>query len=476
MRCRRVFMTGMAVLLFTSAAVAQKDTKAALVQKLKADLSVSLFDKTLAAVEVRDCASGEILYSQHADLLLRPASNAKLFTSAAAVLGLPKDFVFRTVLASTDSSGRSLVLQGSADPLFGEQDIQKLAKFAQLKGSTRLDTLFMDGGLFAEDFFGAGWMWDDEADPFMPYLSAFPFNSNTITVTLTAPAKAGVPVEVRTIPSSASITVQNNGKSSSSTDISIEKYPRTNRITISGKLRAGQKTVKRLSMWKPETIVADRLLAELEKLGIQTDSVIVVYDAPSIAEIEVGAVLRPLDDVLEEMNKESDNLCAEVVLRMLASGKTHAKRLTADDGLSAMDRILQRGGIDTHNLHLRDGSGISFYNLVSAHLIGDLLCTMAGNAAAARYRRSLAVGGVDGTLKRRMGEIPSGTFTGKTGTVSGVSALSGYVQAPGGRLLSVVILMQNFFGSSRPYREVQDKIVGYCLQYSAQAGEVKPPR
>lgn len=479
-RMNRVQVILAFVVLFTlgTSAQAQKDARRDLTERIDSELSEPLFDRTLAAVEVRECESGDVVYSRNAELLLRPASNAKLFTSAAALLGLPADFRFRTTLAATGSSLRSLVLIGGADPLFDDKDIQKLAKFALARGIVRVDSLYLDGSLLDEVFYGPGWMWDDEADPFMPYLSAFPFAGNTVRVTCAAPAKRGLPLDVSVLPSSGSITVLNRAISGKRTDLDIEKLPRSNRIIVSGTLRAGRKTFKRLSLWDPAMVVADLFLESLRAGGAAVDSTVIIYSPPRMTGENIGAVVHGLDPVLEELNKESDNLSAESLLRLLASETfPNRDRISVEDGIVAMKRVLKKQGLPADDLHLRDGSGLSFYNLVPASHIGALLSGMARTPQFDRYAASLAVAGRDGTLKRRMRDIRSlGEFRGKTGTVSGVSALSGYAQAPGGRLLSVVMLMQNFHGKHRPYRDVQDRIVEHCLRYSGRLKTATPPR
>ena len=182
-----------------------------------------------------------------------------------------------------------------------------------------------------------------------------------------------------------------------------------------------------------------------------------------------------LAEVLAEANKDSDNLSAECLLRALAFADGR-RAVRAADGIEAMERILRETGIPTAEFSLRDGSGISFYNLLTARGLGRLLRVMAGHRSSATYLASLAVAGVDGTLRRRPAAPRVGTVRAKTGTVRGVSALSGYAQAPGGRLLSFVILMQNFTGKASPYREVQDRIVRHCLEYSAATAAVRQPR
>lgn len=454
---------------------AQQTDVQKLADAIRKELAVPAFAHTIAAVEIRDCVSGAVLFSQHRDLLLRPASNAKLFPSAAAVLGLPRETVYRTSLSAVDSSFHTLICTGGGDPLFGVKDIQKLAENAYALGVTRIDTLYLDGSLFDAAFFGAGWMWDDESDPFMPYLSSLPVEGNAVRVTVSAPARPGLPVDVDIHPSSSLITVDNTAVSASRSDLSIEKVPRSNHILVRGKLASGQRTSERLSLWEPQAIFAEQFLMFCRTAGIATDSAVILHESPWRMGFEIAAHTRPIDQVLTEMNKESDNLCAESILRLLAVKDGSTRGVSASDGLRSMKRILSRAGIQTYDLHLRDGSGISFYNLVTPRCIGDLLTTMATHPSYNRFAESLAVAGTDGTLKRRQSGT-TGTFRGKTGTISGVSALSGYAQAPGGRLLSVVMLMQNFSGSHKPYREIQDRIVVHCIQHSARTKKTIPPR
>ena len=130
-----------------------------------------------------------------------------------------------------------------------------------------------------------------------------------------------------------------------------------------------------------------------------------------------------------------------------------------------MRRIVAGVGVDTTAVKLVDGSGMSFYNLVSAAALGQLLRGMYNSSARERFIRSMAVMGKRGTLAKRLaGTNADGIVTGKTGTISGVSALSVYVLTPESPL-AVVILMQNFDGAHGPYRAVQDRIVLHCLEY-----------
>lgn len=442
------------------------------------EISGPLFARCLAAVEIADAVGGDVLVTRNADLLLRPASNAKLVTTAAALLRLPPDFHFETRMARLDSSGRTLACIGGGDPLFSEQDIQKLAEIAARQASRAADTLLMDGTLFGDDFYGEGWMWDDEPDPFTPYLGAFNVAGNTMTVSVSRSSSNPTVADVRVDPPSALHTVE--VVPSSTRDgggLRVSRGLRRNHILVEGIPPAKRTVRKRFSMWRPQDIFADLLLGELRRAGAAHDSTVVVFAALPSGAVTLGSVRRPLQAVLDAANKDSDNLSAECLLRALAfAGDGDRGRVEAADGLRVLESALRTAGLDIDEFSLRDGSGISFYNLLTARGLGRLLRSMARHPSSSAYFASLAVGGKDGTLRRRMSGLPPGIVQAKTGTVRGVSALSGYVQAPGGRLLSFVIIMQNFAGKSTPYRDVQDRIVGHCLKYSAAAATVKQLR
>ena len=453
------------------------DARTALRTAVAAELGGPLFARCLAAVEIADARSGEILFSRNAELLLRPASNVKLFTSAAAVLGLPTDFHFETRLGAKDSTLRALVCVGGGDPLLTGQDIQKLVEMAYDAGVRTVDTLVMDGSLFADEMFGHGWMWDDEADPFMPYLGPFSLDGNAVTVTVQrGKDHAGAPV-ISTRPSSALFSFTQVERGRDGNDFRIERIPRSNAFLVSGQPRSAS-VRERFSIWRPQDLVAERLLRECAQRGIVAgDAVIVFADAP--AELHVlGSIRRHIDEVLAVMNKRSDNLAAEMTLRALVSGSGRKTAgITGTDGIARRTATLAAHRLDSNAFALVDGSGISFYNLATAASLGRLLRTLAAHAQFARFRSSLAIAGTDGTLRTRMAGVPDARgVQAKTGTVRGVSALSGYVQAPGGRLLTVVMFMQNFTGRHSPYRDAQDRIMTHCLTYSAARRAVTPPR
>ncbi len=159
------------------------------------------------------------------------------------------------------------------------------------------------------------------------------------------------------------------------------------------------------------------------------------------------------------MNKVSDNLAAEAMLKTIAARKAGIPG-SAHGGIQLMHQFLSTAGIDTNRIAVADGSGLSRYNLTSpAAVIGLLKHMYADTVNFPVYYHTLPIAGVDGTIGRRMqGSLAAGNLRAKTGTLSGVTALSGYVQTLDGEWLAFSILMQHYPGSSRDYRAVQDAV------------------
>jgi serine-type D-Ala-D-Ala carboxypeptidase/endopeptidase (penicillin-binding protein 4) len=465
--------TVLCMVLLDHGAVAQraKTPVETLVSAVDGEVDGKLFRNSIAAVEIVDARSGKTLYSRNANLLLRPASNTKLFTSAAVLLGVADSATFTTRLSLSGTA--TLVCAAGGDPLFTVKDIQKLIDIAQGAGVSRIDTLILDAGDYDTTVFGEGWMWDDESDPFLPALSPFCLEQNIFTLNIKQTAQPDAEIEVSSIPIIPNLEWNRDKKPGA---FRVSKLPRSNRFEMSGALKRGERYSKKFPMWRPEMVFADAFARALREAGMADSSLFIVHAGNSAQRIALGSITRPLDEVLSAMNKESNNLSAEMALRLLGL-RSAAGTASARAGIAAMEKLFAERGLHPGGLALVDGSGISFYNLATATSITRVLRMMAAHPLFERYRASLAVAGVDGTLRNRLKDDKMGRFfQGKTGTLRGVSALSGYVQAPRGRLLTVVILMQNFSGDGALYRKAQDRIVRHCIEYSASPSASTQPR
>jgi D-alanyl-D-alanine carboxypeptidase/D-alanyl-D-alanine-endopeptidase (penicillin-binding protein 4) len=168
---------------------------------------------------------------------------------------------------------------------------------------------------------------------------------------------------------------------------------------------------------------------------------------PSLPPVEITNLQSPpLSLIAAQTLKPSQNLYTELILRSLgAITKTSAHQTDEDAGLDAVRNFLRQTGVDQHELVLNDGSGLSRNDMVTAHASVELLTFMSKHRYAGVFRDALPIAGVDGTLKNRMKGTPAeGNVHAKTGTLSSVASLSGYVTSAAGERLVFSMMLNNY--------------------------------
>jgi D-alanyl-D-alanine carboxypeptidase/D-alanyl-D-alanine-endopeptidase (penicillin-binding protein 4) len=234
---------------------------------------------------------------------------------------------------------------------------------------------------------------------------------------------------------------------------------RSNVITVDGQIQAGSRPRnEQLSVWRPELYAGTVFAERLKAYGVPIAGVIDTCTAtPDMTELH--RTLHGIDTVLTFMNKVSDNLSAECVLKTTAAYKLGIPG-SAAAGATLVNTFLASCGVDTNRISVADGSGLSRYDLTSPGTIVRLLEQMYRDSVSfPTFYHTLPIAGVDGTIGSRMrGTLAAGNLRAKTGSLGAVSALSGYVHTADGEILAFSIMMQNYPGATRPYRIVQDGI------------------
>jgi D-alanyl-D-alanine carboxypeptidase/D-alanyl-D-alanine-endopeptidase (penicillin-binding protein 4) len=424
----------------------------------------SLFPPSNAAVKIVSLTQGETLYDLNSELALTPASNEKLFTSVCALNELGPGYVFRTRVFADTSAPPRIIIRGSGDPLLSTRDLDTLA--AAIRSAAPAEsswTLAGDLSLFDDLAMGSGWTWDDEPDPGAMFISPLSLNGNTVRI-LVRPGRApGDTARVESDPPTSYVQIENSATtdtagSRSTIEVTRNWREHLNTITVKGMISPRDTLIgESLSIADPHWYTLTVLREKLEGWGIRCSGILldsVPRGAPEIARRE-----HRLDTVLTYMNLESDNLSAENILKTVAAEKTGMPG-SAAAGAWFVRKFLAGIGVDTTRVVIADGSGVSRYNLTSAGTITALL-------SAVRRRPdlygvlypTLPVAGVSGTISSRMrGTAAQGNLRAKTGTLSGVSSLSGYVTTADGEELVFSILMQQYPARARDYRRVQDRI------------------
>lgn len=456
--------------------------------QLQTEIAAVLGEPPLASsnvgIKVVSVRIGEVLYDAGADKLYHPASTMKLLTAAAALVRLKPNYRFYTTLYADGVEGvrvrGNAYLKGRGDPLFDIEDLAKMVETLVQSGVEEIEgDIVVDDTYFDDVPKGKGWMWDDgPIGGYYSHQSALTVNHNGVKVTVSPGAEIEEPVRLRLDPPTEYLEVLNDavtvGASESGT-LRVERQTNpvpANVLTISGFMPANQDSMSRhVDIVDPALFCGTLFREALARNGILVQGVVrqgVVPDG--VSEIAVHTS-PPLSLIVRKMNKRSDNLIAELLLKTLGAEVIGAPG-TSQKGLRVINEFLSETGIVETQSTLADGSGVSRYNLLSAAMLTHLLVRMFQDfSVMPEYVMSLPVAGIDGTLLWRMRDSGAeGVLRAKTGTMRGVTTLAGYAMTADGEILAFAMLMSNYVGSSNPRRALQDKIGNILTRFSRLRG------
>jgi serine-type D-Ala-D-Ala carboxypeptidase/endopeptidase (penicillin-binding protein 4) len=437
--------------------------------KLDSLLTSDFFSKTQIAIDVYDLTSEKPVYSKNEKLLVRPASIEKIFTTSAALKFLDSDYSFKTSVYHTGEIEDSvctgnIFIVGKFDPDFSISNLDSLVREIKNYGINKVsENLYADVSAGDSLFLGNGWMWDDDPGSFFPNLSPMNVNQNSIQI-IYEPGEIGKPAVVNLFPENNFTGIKNNSVTidtgKSTINITREWINRNNTILISGNIPKDKlRDTVSLNIYNPTFYFLDLMKESFNRNGIafggKIDTLSLTEDAEEIFTIE-----RNIDSVIVPANKTSNNLDAEMLLRTLAL-RNISKNIGAKDGIVFVDSLIALVGFDPKDYRIVDGSGLSFYNLISAELTTGLLKYFytKDEDLFIRLYNSFPISGFDGTLKNRMNNSSAAKRVhAKTGSMSGTNNLAGYLRTKNGNLLAFSIFIQNFVGSHAQARLIQDNI------------------
>ncbi len=464
--------------LFLLGNIYSQEQKSELADKINNLYKDEFFNSTLMAVDVYDLSANKSLYKKNEKMLLKPASNMKILTTSAGLKFLGPDYKFTTSVYYTGQIVNKtlygdLYFVGGADPDFTTADLDTLISFIKSTGISEVTgNLYGDISMLDSLFWGNGWMWDDDPSTDAPYLTPLTINNNAIGVAVKA-ADVGKPADVEIIPNTDFVKVLNETETVQAVQNNYYKVDRdwlnrNNLIIVEGNISSADTIpdTSYVNVFRPELYFLSLAEEEFAKSGIKIDGDKIFKTLPKNA-VHLSSFERRFDSVIVNLNKTSDNLSAELTLRALAV-KNKGIPATAQHGIQLVDSLLILAGLNPSDYRIVDGSGVSHYNLITNEVLLSVLNYMYyyNRELFTILYHSFPVAGVDGTLKFRMKNTPSeNNVHAKTGTLSGVSSLSGYVTAKNGDLLSFSILVQNYVGSSITARNYQNKICEILAGY-----------
>jgi D-alanyl-D-alanine carboxypeptidase/D-alanyl-D-alanine-endopeptidase (penicillin-binding protein 4) len=524
---RAILAVALVLSLQLSSVAAKKSApKKDLAKEISAILAQSPLDRAHWGVDVADLDTGKTLYAQSAEQLFLPASNAKLFTTAAALAAAGPDYRFRTTVEAgekIDSHGRllgDLVIVGRGDPNISGRVLpyslktqrtpphtQILEEMADQVARSGLKTV--DGDLIGDDTYYAferyaeGWALDDLQWSDGAPVSALSFNDNVVFINIVPGDQAGDKALITVEPETGYYELDDRVVTSAAgvtRRIGIHRDPGSKKIVLWGTIPLGDAGTKEtLAIEDPAEFVAQLFRTLLERRGItihgkararhgegaqffvasavrspqanvsgtstqgasaQGSAAVLItqtagdnslppvtaqtapLESPSANQVLAEHVSTPLADDIRVINKTSQNLHAELALRLL--GKLRGSGGSFEGGIGAVKQFLLQAGLKDDEFTFLDGSGLSRRDLVTPAATIQLLIYASRQPWGTAFEESLPVGGMDGSLADRFQNTPaSGQVHAKTGSLSHVNALSGYGQTAAGKRFVFSIFCNN---------------------------------
>ena len=507
---RLVVAVALLIALTSPAHAAWKKSLSSRIEKILADPELS---RGFWGIEITDLKTGNILYSQNAERLFTPASNTKLVTTAAALALIGPDYTFKTSVETAgilDTHGRlngDLVLIGRGDPNLSGRELpydlrtqrndhpikvlEDLADSLVQKGLKYVDgDIVADDSYFAFERYGEGWSQDDLVWGDGAPVSALTINDNVVFVNILPADRAGERAFVTIIPFADYYHVDNRimtTPAGTSRRIFVNREPGSTSLTLWGEMPIDDRGANEaLAIEDPAAFASALFRSLLEKRGIivygrnrtrhtelaglQTFSVTATAEARGgegdisrSRQANQSLVLanfesKPIVEDIRVINKVSQNLHAEILLRLL--GRERGTAATVESGLEVLRGFLTRAGVPSEQYAFYDGSGLSHQNLVTPHAVAWLLGYAWKQPWGVAFQDTLPVAGIDGSLAERMRNTAAqGKVHGKTGALGGVKTLSGYATTNRGMQLAFSILTNNLNAPSKKVTDAIDSIV-----------------
>lgn len=444
----------------TAASLAQTSPgicEADLVPKIQAIQQKPEFARSRWGIMVQTLNQGKILYSQEGDRYFIPASNLKLFTTAAALTKLGSQYRIRTSVYQTETGFR---LVGRGDPSFKENQLTDLAQQLKNRGITQISNLTLDSSYFPGESFSQSWEWGDVFANYGAGANSLILNQNAVSIQI-SPQEIGQPLKVEWLDPVANQLWQVENLSqtvaeSEAGNLRISRRFGKPIIQLRGKLPKNSLAfVNSFAVLEPNEYFLQHLRRRFILAGIPIQKAGISDQADSVSQ-EVAFVESPeLSKLVFETNQNSNNLYSEALLRTL--GAQIPTEDAAESGINQVSQILTQLGIDRDSYRMVDGSGLSRQNLATPQAFVQVLQKMGNNQ---NFRDSLPVAGISGTLKNRFLNSPlQGKIQAKTGTMTGVITLSGYLQQPHYQTLVFSILANHSKQSAAETRLAMDEML-----------------
>ena len=423
---------------------------------------------TVSAVQITKATTNEIIYERNSTKIVIPASNTKLFTTAVALTTMGTAYEFTTKLFTDDDNIKdgiingNLYIKGFGNSTFTEKDLDDYVTELKQLGVKKITGKVIGDDSYLDDLYTRDdWITNETANVPLPAISALVLNRNMMTIDILAGSKSGRLVDVNVRPFNNFVKIINNakvttGKRRPSVRLKFdgEKYV----LTVTGNLRRNNSAEYNVKIDNPPFFMASVLQSKLVKEGIE------ISGEPTTGVISekvnfIASTPLLLVDLISKINKRSDNFLAECLFKSLGAFKSQ-KQGNSFYAAQAVNEFINEHDVYSEGVSVVDGSGISRFNEVTVKTLSDLLLEMFNKPEYFEiYKNSLSIAGVEGTLRQRLNFNLNNKFWGKTGTLNGVSSVTGYLETKKMEYYVISIVFQFKQKSIDYYKNIQDEII-----------------
>lgn len=401
-------------------------------------------DTESIAVSIKSVNDGKSVYSLNDKMLMNPASVQKAITMPAIMETLGEDYKFSTEVYSRGNE--SFVIKLGADPYLSSSDLRSLANYI------KLDTkkVYIDDRILDNKTWGEGWQWDDDMNPLMPRFGAYNLDKNLIKLTIMPPEGNAPAVIIN--PSRYPLVFFNNIKLGNKTDVQVyrDSAVSANTIMLTGTVARPTTIFIPANNLKRYFEVQLTRVLENKKVYLK-DSFI--SDKSVSSDKYLDKVTHDVDLAVDDVLKNSNNMVTETMFKL--AGKKYGNLETGTDasGIKMFNDYCVRHKIDNSRIRITDASGVSKNNLVSADFVTDVLYVNRDN----KIMEKLPAPG-EGTLTHRMLTIKD-NLKAKTGTLSDVSSIAGYLTTKSGKKYVFCIMINDMKLSSADKKMLEDFLI-----------------
>lgn len=436
-------------------------------------------------VSIRRITDGSVVAEFDSDRRLIPASVQKLVTTSTVLEMLGSDYRFETRLefagsldTATGTLTGNVIIRGGGDPTLGSEKLGSLGlqellttwvAAIKVAGISRVNgSVIGDATFFEDELAPSTWSWNDLGNYYAAPASGLTIADNLYRLTLTSPSSVGATTSiVKTEPPMTDITFFNEvvtGEYGSGDEAYIHGSPFTYTKFIRGTLPPGKGTFTiKGALPDPALFAANQLREALVAAGIEVTGSSQTNRTTDLSSMITTTTIHThksprLIDIITRTNRESDNLYAEHLLKMI--GKKKKGQGTIAAGLKALEENMVAKGQNASAINVEDGSGLSRSNTITTAALSGYLFAISQRPWFTDFKETLATCGENGTLESVCdGTVADGRIFGKSGSLKGVRSYTGYFTSLSGEGYCFALISNNFTCTSRAMKEKWEKLM-----------------